>query len=848
MESNTRKARTPFIWTPRQAINEMGFQAVKMHAAPRHDGLNRWFLFRVELDLDQVPDKVPVDITVDGRYLLFINGQSVGRGPVRCSPLAQRYDSHDLQPFLRVGRNAVAVLVHTYGVDTAFHETVKGMWQPTFGEGGLWLDGPQVHSNLAWRCTQSEAWDSAAPRVNHSLGFIEALDANLLPQGWMDVGFDDAEWDLARPLLARGGGPESMYGGLVVRPFPILLPSGIPPLVEFPMHAERIFWAKGQASNPALPIERRLYSEKLLPLPDGAVTDIDALLRDDQSPTLVRTQDGVDVAITLDFGRIFTGYPLIELEGEGGEIVEIACAERLPGEGHAMGVSPEARITPFRVLGNDAHLCRYTARPGTQRFVRFEWCAIRYLHLVVRNAPAGLKIRRLGAVATHYPVEHQGSFNCSDPVLTQVWSLGVYTLRQCMHDAWEDCPSREQRQWLGDVTVEHVAAWAAFGDSAAPLTAKFLIQAAESQRPDGLTQMYAPGDHFENGNLIPDWTLQWILCAGDYWNLTADLCTIETIWPSIQKALQWFERVCGPRKLVADMPYWHFMDWAGLGRQGEAAALNAQFAGALRVAGELAQAVGAPRIAEHYAERADEVIRALDSSHWDERRGVWVDMVDAASGEQSLRVSQHANVSMALWGDLSAERVARALARVTDPARETATAAPPVVPTGTKLDEEEGVVMANTFYGHFVCEALARHGRTPDALAQIRRRFTPMLEAGATTLWEAMSPFASLCHGFSASPTYFLSRHVLGVAPAKPGFAEIRVSPDIADLDFAEGEVPAGARIVRVRLERCKQGFTAQIEGCEVSEVAAAPGWLLSDCEVRRGKVMARFIRDEKHT
>jgi hypothetical protein len=168
-----------------------------------------------------------------------------------------------------------------------------------------------------------------------------------------------------------------------------------------------------------------------------------------------------------------------------------------------------------------------------------------------------------------------------------------------------------------------------------------------------------------------------------------------------------------------------------------------------------------------------------------------------------------------------------------------------VVPAGTKLDEEEGVVMANTFYGHFVCEALARHGRTQDALAQIRRRFTPMLEAGATTLWEAMSPFASLCHGFSASPTYFLSRHVLGVAPAKPGFTEIRVSPDIADLDFAEGEVPAGARSVRVRLERCEQGFTAHIEGCDISEVAAAPGWLLRDCEAQAGVVVARFLRDE---
>jgi hypothetical protein len=822
----------------------MGFQALKAHAAPRQDGFNRWFLFRTRVDLQELPESAPVDVTVDGRYLLFVNNQQVGRGPVRCSPLAQRFDSFDLRPYLQTGLNTVALLVHTYGVDTAFHETVKGMWQPTFGEGGVWLDGPVINTRMPWRCLQSLAWNAETPRVNHSLGFIEELDANQLPERWTASDFDDSDWDLARPMVARGGGAEAMYGGLVVRPFPILVPRGIPQLTEFPAAAQRVLWVKGQQSNPALPIERRLYSEKLVDVPGDSVVQLEAILADDDQHALIRTTDEADISFTLDFGRIFTGYPHLEIEAVGGEVIEIACAERLPGEWEPQGPRADARITPFRVLGNDAHLCRYTARPGVQEFTRFEWCAIRYMQVVVRNAPRGIRIRHVSAVGTHYPVEAKGSFACSDALLNDLWSIGAYTLKQCMHDAWEDCPSREQRQWLGDVTVEHVAAWAAYGDSAAALTAKFLVQAAESQRSDGLTQMFAPGDHMENGNLIPDWTLQWILCAGDYWALTADLDTIEQIWPSIQKALGWFERMTGPNGLIADMPYWHFMDWAGLGRQGEAAAVNAQYAGALKVASELADVLQSHRHGEIYATRASRIISVLNERHWDEQRGVWVDMVNTATGEQQKRVSQHSTAAMALWGDLPSHRVSAALDWVTDSARETKTAAPPVVPVGTKLDEIEGVVMANTFYGHFVCEALARHGRTEDALAQIRRRFGPMLEAGATTLWEAMSPFASLCHGFSASPTYFMARHVLGVAPAKPGFAEIRVAPNLADLDFAEGCVPAGDREVYVRLDRFDGGFTAVIEGCQAAEVAAAPGFLLTECDQRAGKIFARFLRE----
>ena len=214
------------------------------------------------------------------------------------------------------------------------------------------------------------------------------------------------------------------------------------------------------------------------------------------------------------------------------------------------------------------------------------------MQVTVRNAPEGVVFRGLGANLVNYPVEERGRFASSDPVLDKLWATGAYTLRQCMHDAWEDCPSREQRQWLGDVTVENLAGWAAFGPSVAPLTAKYLAQAAESQRPDGLTQMFAPGDHKTDGLLIPDWTLQWILCAGDHWRYAGDLATIEAIFPSILKALAWFERLIGPSGLVADLPYWHFMDWAGVGRHGEAGALNAQLAGAFASPRELARRGG----------------------------------------------------------------------------------------------------------------------------------------------------------------------------------------------------------------------------------------------------------------
>jgi len=103
----------PFIWTPRQAIDPNGARLHYLGANARLNEKNRWFLFRKVVNLSSPPASAPLSITVDGRYVLFVNGEKIGRGPVRCSPLFQRYDDYDVAPALRAGDKVLAVLVHT---------------------------------------------------------------------------------------------------------------------------------------------------------------------------------------------------------------------------------------------------------------------------------------------------------------------------------------------------------------------------------------------------------------------------------------------------------------------------------------------------------------------------------------------------------------------------------------------------------------------------------------------------------------------------------------------------------------------------------------------------------------
>ena len=165
------------------------------------------------------------------------------------------------------------------------------------------------------------------------------------------------------------------------------------------------------------------------------------------STATVRTAPNEGVTILLGFPGLLSGFPHVELDAKGGEVVDIAVAERLPGEFTKEGIAEDARIVPTPVLGNDAHVARYIARAGRQTFQRFEWSAVKWMQITVRNAADGIGIVFAGrerTIAT--PAGTAGAFASDDPFLDQLWETGRNTVQLCMHDGWEDCPSREQRQ------------------------------------------------------------------------------------------------------------------------------------------------------------------------------------------------------------------------------------------------------------------------------------------------------------------------------------------------------------------------------------------------------------------
>src|SRR5450432_603246 len=69
------------------------------------------YLFRKSFDLNTIPGKMLVHVSADNRYKLFVNGKQVLMGPARGDLTHWNFETLDIAPFLRTGRNIIAARV-----------------------------------------------------------------------------------------------------------------------------------------------------------------------------------------------------------------------------------------------------------------------------------------------------------------------------------------------------------------------------------------------------------------------------------------------------------------------------------------------------------------------------------------------------------------------------------------------------------------------------------------------------------------------------------------------------------------------------------------------------------------
>ncbi len=748
-----------WIWHGRPAIGvETATRAVLK------DPVDRVILLRKELAVTQVPDSAPCRIWADGRYVLRVNGVEVARGPVRSDPRRAHYDAVDLACHLQTGPNVIAITARHFGRSTSW-------WMPapptyTLGAGSVVFEArlgdEWVVTDGTWRSHAGDAWSPVPMPGDVACLPLESFDARAHTHGWDHPGFDDAGWPAANEILpfhtgARGDvhPPSDPFGSL------------LPPVrSEFP----------DGATYPAALIERlRIEGAE-------AVADPVRQVLADQHASA-----GGPVSLhRFDLGRIAAGTVELRVRGaHAGTTIDVAAAEHTDGEG---------RIVP---LGQHAGL-RYVCRGAAEeRFESLDIIGTRHLHASVRGGDPELEI---AIHDRHRPRPPGASFECSDPVLNRIAEVGLRTVDLCALDAYVDCPTREQRAWTGDSVVHQMVDLVTNPDWS---MARWHPHLAATPRADGMLAMAVASDFAADDRMvIPDWSLHWVRSLWNLYRYTGDRELVAELLPVAERTLRWFESALGADGLLHHVTGWTLIDWSSVYTADTSSALNALWARGLEDFAQMARwlhNVGAAQ----WAEQRYAGVRDAFDTFWDDARGRYVD--HTVDGVRQMPAARHGGAAALTAGLVPADRIDRVVAGLIDRSAlvRHSFVMDPVTVDGKSdgyiylttgypeptWDAEREMVEAEPFFRYVVHDGLARAGRA-DLVAELCRDWQVFLDRGETS-WPECWQGGTRCHGWSSTPTRDLIVHTLGITPAEPGYATVRVAPALGGLEWARATVPS---------------------------------------------------------
>ncbi len=730
------------------------------HGDPGYDLVNSWMQARREFTLKSVPTSAPIEVTADTQYRLYVNGIHLLRGPARGFQKSWPYDEIDIAPYLRKGRNVLAVLVHQNGISTFqyIHQ----------GHAGLLLEGSVGDEDLStgprWRVRPAPGYQRVTARVSLQLGFQECFDARLDDDAWLHPGYDDSSWlqPKTRPLGCE--------------PWPALEVRGIPHLREEVRFPQAVVSAASGKCVGGPDVVRQYAREKRLWKKSKAGLPLD----------VPATGKGKFTAVCVDFGREVVGSLRLSVEGAaGGEIVDTIVTEGL------RGLEPGI-LDPHTSHCREAFGNRLILRPGRTDHEQFDYWGFRYAVVIVRNTSKKIRLA-LKLHGVGYPMELKGDLRTDNERINRIYELSTWTQQCCMLDAYVDCPWREQAQWWGDARVQAANTFFLSADSR--LFARGIRQLAAQELDNGLTYGHAPT--MAHNCILPDFTLTWILTHRDYWWQTGDLRLFNEMKPRVHRALDYFHQFTADHGLLIHDPrYWLFLDWCPIFKEGAPTLYNLFYLAALRAAVELFRLSGELDAAARYAAREQKLLAAIRSRLF--KDGRFYGGLDGA-GKPVEQNSAHVYawaILLDLYPECHAAFVEKHLLPVVQGKH-----ADPLTPS--------------PFFMTYIFDALKKTGRLFETLTCIERWWGEMVDRGLTTaieVWSAAPGNGSLCHAWSAHPIVHLSNILLGVWQTGAAWETIRFSPTFAHAERAHGRVATPRGAIAVGWEKAAASIRVSLE------------------------------------
>lgn len=485
--------------------------------------------------------------------------------------------------------------------------------------------------------------------------------------------------------------------------------------------------------------------------------------------------------VVLDLGRTVHGRLSADVSGPAGSILDIGWDERLRTDAGRPLPYPGSMYPEWNQVDS------WVLDGGRRRLTTLDARAGRYVLIAVWG-PGPVQIDNLRVDEERYPLVQVGEFHSTDPLLDQIWQVGVDSLRPNMTDAYTDTPWRERGQWWGDAYVEERVSRIAFGDTA--LLPRGLVYMA-----DALAKAPSPGMVPNNGELhMLDYTMLWVHSLGAELEATHDTGLARRLYPLVRQFMAHLMSYENTQTGLLDLPRLHwsataYIDTFGFGsRSGQSAALNALYVETFQQAARIAEWAGDADQAALWRGRAPIIAASLNATLYQPLEGRYLSsIVDGASVLPTIH-AQAWPLAYQLAPAGEEARVAEAMLGMLSP---------------QPAEADLGI------YGfYWLLEALGQSGRIEEALQIIRLFYGYILDTGSTTWWEGFfaqsRPDASYSHGWGSAPTWFLTTYVLGAQRLGPD--TWRVKPSFEGVDSASGVLPLATGQVDIQWDRLSCG------------------------------------------
>ena len=744
--------------------------------------------FKLVFNLTDAADATAgITISANSRYCLYINGQAVLDGPCKGTEWYQFGEELDIASYLRTGSNVLAVKVVAFhsqhNADSARNNmglcsVMANSTGPMLLLGGsvACADGksvPLATGEADWFCKTDDAVTWRLDGMVGLFGCTEDTDGSKLPHGWADC-TDDGD-GFSKPVTRFGSAID--YGEftrvmLYKRPIPFLIREKLPALSILPGTGNLLFDANGKAVC---------------------------------APNTTYT-------IVLEAPKLTTSFVELATEGGAGSVIRLSYSEGYIQKNSGRDAEHMVLKKHRKDITGDFNGISDFYRPGggMEVYKPFWFRTFMLLQIEVTTGDAPLTLHTPVLTETRYPLACKAEIASeAQDWVHPVWDMSLRTLQLCMHETYEDCPFYEQLQYIMDTRLQILFTYSIGND---PRMARRTIHDFHtSTLPEGITQSRYPSN---SRQVIPAFSLHWILMLHDYYEETGDLAFVAPYRATAERIFEWFERHKNGDGLLADLGYWDFADWADAWKSGVPNAVtkggvgtinNLCYVYTLQTVAPLFEVLGFGNLAAKYKAEARDVSERVMALCWDDERQL------LREGPGFNEYSQHAQMWAVLCGLFTGSEARLLMSRVL--------ADTTLVPCSFVMQ----------FYMFRALEAAGLYDKTE----KLWEMWRSLLDDGLSTVPEIPGPQTrSDCHAWGALMLYEFPRKALGVRPLKPGYSEIEVKPLAVYMKDARGSVPTPHGAVDVDWTTDGGRFTlhvvtpvpARISLPDGTVVQAAPG------------------------